>query len=591
MQGGLKHIKKWCYALLLASPWGLLAQVDFTASVKSTTVAEGERFTVEFDVNVRGENFKPPSFSGFQVLSGPNTSMSTYMDNTGTRFQMGYGYTLKARSQGSYTIGPAFIQYKGKTYKTKPLNIRVSEKKAPAPNSPEAKARKNVFFRPLVNRSKVYLGEPLFARYKLYFRNDISAPQLTGEPDFNGFYKEEIEQKRVDTKSEIIDGQRFTTGDIRQMVLIPQKAGTQKLGAVQMTVRTTVPNGRYDIFGRPMGRSMELDLEENFPTIEVKPLPLSGKPQNFSGAVGDYTFNAKLSQNSITTDESVTLTLELKGTGNIKLATLPEVEFPAAFEVFDPERKERASVGSYGMRGSKKVEYLLVPRYSGTYKIGPIRFSYFNPQTERYQTISSPQFEITVTGGQAPPPGLGKGGVSATEKESVKFIGKDILFIKTQSPRWQSTQGQFLGSTLFYALLAGIAALIVALLGYYKISAKNNQNVGLRRQQKAGKLARKHLGAAKKALKTQNADAFYQALTTALYGYFGNKLNMPPSQLSKENIAQNLSQAGLSQALIEQTTALLNNAEMARYTGAGGQNLKEDYKQTADLLNQIEKQL
>ena len=578
-------------SILLCTVVSLSAQIDFSASVNSTTVAVDERFTVEFSVNVRGQNFTPPNFNGFQVLGGPNTSMSTYMDNTGTRFKMSYGYTLIARSKGTYTIAPAFIKHDGKTYKTEPLTITVTDKKPVQENSPEGRARKNVYFKPLVSKRSVYQGEPIYARYKVFFRNEIGNPQLIKEPEFTGFYKEEVDQDRITTESEVINGERFNTASIRELVLIPQKSGNQKPGAVEMTIPTSVPTGRYDFFGRAIGRRVDLELKESFPVIKVKPLPLSGKPAIFSGAVGNFDFEARLSQSNITTDESVTLTLELKGTGNIKLATLPEVEFPAAFEVFDPEREESSRVGSFGMRGQKKVEYLLVPRYSGTYKIGPISFSFFNPKTGRYQTLTSQTFEITVTGGQAPPPGVADGSPTSSEKEAVKFIGKDILFIKTELPQWQSTNSTFLGSTLFYALFSGLLALALGLIAWYRWQNRAGQNPGALRQQKAAKMARKHLASAKKALKTQNADAFYQALASALWGYFGNKLGMPPSQLSKENIAENLRKLGVQEDTLQKALDTLNAAEMARYTSAGGQNPQEDYEATANLLTEIEKQV
>jgi hypothetical protein len=584
-------LQKIALFILTLAPFWAMAQVDFAARVNSRQVAAGEMFAVEYSVNVKGQNFKPPRFNGFEMLAGPSTSMSTYMDNTGMRFKMSYTYTLRARSKGSFTIGPAFINYEGKTYKTNALDIEVLEEKAPAPDSPEAQAKKNVFFKPLLSKSTVYQGEPIFGHYKLYFRNDIGNPQLTEEPNFTGFYKEDILQKRITTQKENYDNQSYTTADIRQMVLIPQKSGTLNLGEVVMEVPASLPTGRYDIFGRPIGRTVNLNLKESFPTLTVKPLPLAGQPQDFSGAVGNFQFEASLSQNEITTDESVTLRLDLKGTGNIKLASLPKVDFPNAFEVFDPERKESSSVGTYGMRGSKILEYLLVPRYSGTYKIGPIRFSYFNPTTQRYQTISSPVFEVTVTGGQAPPQGAEGAGIAQGEKEAVKFIGKDILFIKTNADNWRPLGNQFLGSVPFYVLLGAIGLLFLGLLAFYKIRSAQGKNQSLRRSQKASKMARKHLTEAKKALKTQNADSFYTAIAAALWGYLGDKLGIAPSQMSKELIEEKLNERGLEPVLVTETLNRLNQAEMARYTGTAAKNLKEDYQATAALLTQIEKQV
>lgn len=565
------------------------AQVNFTANASKSKVAVGQRFSVEFSVNERGSNFRAPDFSGFQVLSGPNTSISTYADNRGVRTSIAYGYILVPRSQGQLTIGPAFIQIDGETYRTEPLEITVTEKPEEPAGGNQGK-NEDAFVRAVLSKQKVYQGEPIYAAYKIYHRNNVGDIQEFKEPSFPGFYKEEIKQNKLDYEREKVNGRSFISTEIRKLVLIPQRAGTLKPGQVSITLPVKELTGRHDIFGRPLGRMVERELSDNFPAIEVLPLPESGKPSSFSGAVGQFDFKVNLSTTELTTDESLSLKIELSGSGNIKLASLPDIEFPQAFETFDPEKEEKISVGAYGMRGSKSVEYLMVPRYSGTYKIGPIEFSYFDPSSRSYKTVKSEVFEVKVTGGIAPPSGSTPA-MAGGEKESVNFIGKDVLFIKTKAENWKNRDAQFLNSQAFFAWLFGLVGLTLILIAYQQYSMRTGQDMSLVRQQKAGKQARKHLAKAKKELKQNKKEGFYQALATALWGYFSDKLNIPQSKMSKDAIAEELQSRAVDPALQEQVLNIMNRAEMARYTNLEGTSLQEDYDETARLLTEIEKQI
>lgn len=587
MNSRLNHII--CLLLLsLSSLWG---QINFQAKVNRSTVSPGERFTIEFSVNERGDDFRAPDFSGFKVVSGPNTSMSTYMDNSGVRMQVAYSYYLIAREAGEYTIGPAFIKVDGQTYRTESVKVTVSPLSQQEREARRKAREEYVSIRPLVSKTKVYQGEPFYARYRLYFRTEIGQPNLTEEPDFNAFYREEIQQEKINSVQEEYQGRTYTAADIRKMVLIPQRSGKLDPGNLELEVRAGIPTGRRDVFGRPYLNTKDLTLNERFPQIEVLPLPRKGRPSNFSGAVGQFSFKASLSKNELTTDESTVLRLELEGEGNIKLAEMPSLVFPDAFEVFDPERKESVRVGSFGMKGSKTVEYLLVPRYAGTYKIGPLAFSYFDTKTEAYRTVKIPAFEVQVEGGSVSVNQGEKPPVGGGEKAAVDFIGRDILFIKTSADEWRLKNQRFLGSSLFWTILILLCLGILGLLAQTFYRVKQGRNPGGLKQQKAGKVARKRLAQARKALKKQEDDTFYAALAAGLWGYFEDKLNLDRSALSVEQVRQLLKQRALDAELIDRITTLLERAEMARYTKVGGASASEDYRQTADTLTEIDKQL
>ncbi len=579
-------MKKLSLYIALLLSFSSLAQVSFTVSVARKKIEQGQRFAVEFKVNQKGESFRAPEFNGFRVLGGPNTSVSTYMDNSGTRFNLTYSYVLQANNIGNFTIGPAYIKVDSKTYRTENLEIQVIEKRAAAAKEES----KDLIFKGLVSKQSVYQGEPIFARYRLYFRTEIGQHSFSEEPSFKGFYRENIEQKRIETTEEYINGQRYIAADLQRMVLIPQQTGDLQAGNIGLNVPVRKSSGRRDIFGFPITRSQNIALNTQFPSIEVKPLPDKGKPSNFSGAVGDYDFKVSISNTEISTDESISLRIELKGTGNIKLADLPKPEFPQAFEVFDPEITERSSVGTYGMRGSKLIEYLLVPRYGGTYKIEPIEFSYFNPETKRYETIQSEAFEVNVSGGQVSPL-TGQAKMNNTEKEEVNFLSKEILFIKTKSGRWYKSDDSFWLSSRFWIFLALIALLNV---GLYFIWTKENAkraNPGALREQKAAKKATKRLKSAKKALDQNQPAEFYLALLEALWGYFADKLKMPAHEQSRESLQAELSKRGLSADTQTRLLKIIEQSEMARYTQATMTTAKNDYEEATVLLTKIEGEL
>lgn len=580
------------HLLLLLMLTGIVAsaQTEFTAKVNRNPVGKNERFTLSFVLNANGHTFKAPDLSDFRVLGGPNRSQSTRIVNYEMSVENSFSFVLQALEEGTYSIGPASIVSDGKTYRTDPITIKVTKEspRSSDPNDPYRQASENAFMRVLASKTTVYKGEPFVGSYKIYFQNRVGSPQLIEEPDFTNFYRENLQLDRIETQTENYRGENYTTGIIRQMVLIPQRSGSLSPGEVQMEIPTQIPTNRRDFFGRQLMRTVNQVASSNFPTIEVLPLPERGKPAGFDGAVGNFDMTVSLSRDELRADESVTLKIELEGRGNIKLVEAPEPEIPNAFEAFDPKFSESIHVGSSGMSGRKTYEYLLIPRYGGEYKIPAISFSYFNPATRSYKVIRSEPMTIKVTGGTRPPAGLN--GDEAAASEKVDFIGKDILFIKTDPGSLKAEGGSFLNSGTYYAVLALILLAFAGMLAYFLFS-RRSRDFRQERSAKAGKVARRRLAAARKELQANNRDSFYQALATALWGYFSDKLGIPQSNLSKEEIAGELESHGVEPELTGRVETMMNRAEIARYTSIGGNDPQQDYNETVEILTQIEAKL
>lgn len=593
-------MKKWIslFVFTLLAGGSLWAQDLFTAQTNTRQVQVGESFRVKFIMKKRGSDFQPPDFAGFKQLSGRNVSMSTTMDASGTHFTLTYSYILEGREPGEFTIGPAFATIEGETHRTEPINITVKPRQTSSSSGGQQDKPERLLLRPLVSDREVYVGEPLYAHYRLYFKDQIGQPQISEEPRFDGFYRRSIKQDRIRTQSERYQGQRYTAGDLRQMVLIPQRPGKLEPGTLELEVAVNEATGQRDWFGRPITRTRQRTLRKTFPPIQVKPLPQNKQPASFSGGVGQFSFEARLSRQELTTDESLTLTLEVKGKGNIALLELPQPEFPEAFEAFDPETDQKVQVGSYGMRGRKSAEYLLVPRYSGTYKLAPIRFSYFDPQAQRYQTISSPQFTIEIEGGQVPTAAPGSSAEAQAprttgEQQQVNYLNRTLRFIHTKTPEWQPLNRSLLRSPGYWLAYGGLWLGALILVGLYLVQRqyRHPDKQTERRRRLAARRSQKHLAQARKKLRAGAQEAFYAELAQALWGYFSQKFNIPLSQFTKDRLRAELLQAGLPEKDTEDTLQQLESAEMARYTGLAQLHPEQDYERSRRLLTQIERRL
>lgn len=568
-----------------------MAQVRFTASVNKNHVGKNEEFTLQFTVNAMGRNFQAPDLSDFYVLRGPSRSQSTQIINFERSEEMSISYVLRAKTTGMLSIGAGTIEVGGTEYRSQPLAIQVSEEspRKNDPNDPYAIAARSAFIKAITSKSTVYQGEPFVASQKLYYNTQIGQFTPLKEPDFTGFYKAPVAIKTIKEDVETYKGERYKAGIINQTVLIPQRSGKLELGEFEVRIPTGIPTNRRDFFGRTMLQTVNQTSIDKFPTITVKPLPEKGKPSNFDGAVGDYSLDVSLSREELTANESVTLTIKISGSGNIKLVDIEKPEIPSAFEAYDPKYSENITVNGSGMRGSKTYEYLLIPRYGGTYKIPEIKFSYFDPRKERYETLTAPEREITVTGG-TPMPG-NNGGVASSEKEDVNFIGKDILFIKTKNSGFRKKGESFITSTGFYAALGTIAATFVGMLGFFLFTSNRKVDMRQTKSLKASKMARKHLSQAKKEMDAGNSEAFYLELSSALWGYFSDKFSIPQSKLTKELIYETLMDKGIDKSTADHVNDIMNRAEMARFTAASNTTPNKDYEETALLITKIDSQV
>lgn len=589
--------KKIYILLLLIASLGYVAKAQtFTAKTSKSKVVVGEQFQITFTLNSSGNNFDPPDLTYFKVYSGPNQSTSTSYVNGAMTQSVSLSYIISAKKDGKYSIGAASVKVNGKSLRSNSLNIDVVKAAKKTKQQIAESAANNLFLKTVVNKTNVFQGEQITVIHKVYTRYQLRGFKNITFPNYNGFWSEDDEtNQQVQLNNETINGISYQVGELKRTYIFPQRSGKLKIGSMEVECVIRKKTGRQprDVFEQFFGGGYEdavVTVKTAPTTINVKALPTDNKPKSFSGAVGKYSFKAKLTKDQVMANDAVNLKLTISGKGNLKLLSPPKVDFPEDFETYDPKLKENIKVGANGVSGSKSFDYLLIPRHEGEYKIEKLDFSYFDPQKKKYITIAAPKFNLKVNKGTNEPASSNM--VSHRNKEEVKMLGRDIRYINTNSLQLKPKNKYFFGSPLFY--LATFTPFL-AFMGFFffrKKHIKNNKDTVSLKSKKAKKIAKKRLSVAEQHLKTNNKEQFYIEILNALYGYLGDKLNIATADISKEHIANLLKGKSVSEATIQQVVSTVDNCEYARYApSAISGNLNTTYSDTVELIMKIENEI
>jgi hypothetical protein len=609
MQNKMKYLLANILFILTVIP-GYSEDIEFSVSAPGV-VAVGEQFRLTYTLNSKGDEFNPPEFDNFYVIAGPSTSynQSTQIINGKVTRNVSYTYTyiLQSTREGKFTIPPATVVIKKKQYSTNSLQIEVIKRKTPQPQTrtPATQSQNNqglanivnedLFVRVLVDKSNVYQGAHLVATIKIYSRVNLSGFEKVDLPDFNGFYMQEIEIPPLKSlERENIDGQIYGTGVIKKYLLFPQHSGNIVIEPVeveclvQQTVRRTPQSFFDDFFSFNSVRNTKKIISSPEVTINIKPLP-AGAPSSFSGTVGSVKMIASLDKSSVKENDAVTLKITLKGTGNLKLAEAPVVDFPPDFETYDPKVTTNLKAGVSGTIGSKTFEYLVIPRHAGNYRIAPVKYSFFDPGSGKYKNLSSEEFLIKVSKGEE-----GEDGniISGFTKEDVRYLGKDIRFIKTGPIKVKEKGKTLFGSTLFFLVHSGLIVLFLLVFVLVRYFAKRNANVILLRNRRANKQAKKRLKSAGREMRSNNAKGFFEEVLKALRGYMSDKLSIPLSELSQENIRQSIENKTVDKKLFDKFVELVDTCEYAQYAPADESvSLEDIYRKAIKIISKLEQEI
>lgn len=560
----------------------LLTAQTFSASVDKNKIGLNEQFTLTYTLDDSGDRFVAPNLSNFSVLAGPSTSSSTSIINGRVSKETSYSYRLRSKKVGAFTIYPAKIRVKGKELKSNTLSIQVlkSSPKASSNTSPEAIAKRNVFVQLELSNSNPYVGEQVIASYKLYFSQEVRSPELLETPTFTGFWHEEFDLgKNYPISETYIKGEKFQVALLKKMVLIPQHSGALSIAPMELEVPVVTPTNQRDFFGRRTSRILNIICTTGKKMLEVKALPKQNMPVGYSGAVGSFEFTTKLDRDSIQTNESANLSLRVSGSGNLRMIELPKFDVPIDIEAYEPKYKENINLEKFGLSGFKREEYLLIPRNKGVYKIGSVRFSYFNPSKEKYITINSPSYTLKVKGASSAnsTPVV----LNSFTKEDVNFIGKDILYIKTSLRNVRTSKDHFFGSTAFYLFLFIPLILVLAVLVILVLSKKSIINL---KKFKEG-------SSAKQAIRVLNDPQLelHTAIETSLQVFMFKKWRLKRAQFNKTDLLEFFHKKQVPLNLINDFNKLIESSEMARYTSGDYLSNDQDLKAlTTELLEKLE---
>jgi len=601
-------MKKYIFLLLILSFANYLsiAQISFKASANKV-VEVGENFRLNFSVNARGSGFKPPSLSSFAVLAGPSTSTSSrfYQDSNGKTVQsmnLTYTYILQARKSGKYTIGKAEITIDGKKYNTQAINIEAIKGGSAnnttnnttnnnGSNSTQITNSNDLFVRINLNKSTVYQGEQIVATIKIYDR--IGLKNLTDYkfPKYTGFWTQDIETNgNITLQRENVNGKLYKTGVLKQTILFPQRSGILTITPFELEcVVQKISGKRRNFFGEYVNTYVDVEKKLKSTARRVKVLPLpDNKPASFKSAVGsNFRINANIDRKQLKSNESITLKVNIAGNGNIKLVDVPTIKFPSSFEVFDPKITDNISNTLAGSQGNKTFEYLLIPREQGEYTIPEISFSYFDVNSKSYKTIITRAIKINVDKGEGNYENVNNLSVS---KEDVESLGTDIRHIKLNKFTLKKTSYIFFGSVGYYSVYLISLLIFVILIFILRRNIKIHSNLALQRNRKANKISKKRLKLAASYMKENDKAKFYDETIKALWGYLSDKLNIPVSELSRENVKETLFNNNVEENIINDFIAVIDNCEFAKYAPATNNNgLDEDYKKASEIINTFER--
>ena len=577
-------------------------------------VIMGQYFNLVYSANTEVEDLRIAELSEFfEILYGPSTSMSSSTTIVNGKYQSetsyGFTYVLRPKKTGTFTIPAATASVNGNKIKSNSLSIRVlptdqqsgggqtqqkSSSAAAAPSqdggSSQSVTNDQVFIRAIPSKTQVSEQEGLLVTYKIYTRVDISGMQNPKFPEFKGFMAQEVEvPQNRQWDLENYNGANYQTTILKQTVLYPRETGSLSIekGSFDLVLRVKNRNTRVrSIFDDFFDTYSEVKKTVycNSVKINVTPLP-AGKPADFCGVTGSLSMTSSISSQKVKANEAVTIRIKISGNGNMKMIPTPELTFPADFDPYDPKVDNAFKNTTSGVSGTKSIEYLVIPRFPGTFDIPATSISYFDLATHKYKTLTTQPYTIEVAKGDGSITNIsGK----FANQEQLRLLGSDIRYLKTNIQLQKQPQ-------LFFATLPFWLAYLIPLIFFgimlllNRKKLKDNADIARVRNRKANQVAVKRLKQASAFLKEGKKDLFYDEVLKALWGYTSDKLSIPLSKLDKETIETQLTESKVGEDIRKEFMDILQTCEYARFApGDAVAAMDKLYEQTMDVINKME---
>lgn len=588
---------------LMMITWAVSAQT-LTANAPSQ-VQNGENFRLTYTVNTsNASDFRIGEIpEALEIITGPYTSEQSNFQmvngHTSSSSSITYTYILCANKNGSFTIPAARVHANGKTITSNPLKVTVSGKAAGTGNAPKMHddyddrpqmraagtpiSGSDLFIKVSANKQRVHEQEPILLTYKVYTLVDLT--QLEGKmPDLTGFHSQEVkmpQQKSFHIES--VNGRNYRCVTWSQYVMYPQMTGDLEIPSITFNGTVIQQNRNVDPFEAFLnGGSGYVEVKRSIkaPGLKIHVDPLPKRPDNFSGGVGKFNISGQLNKTEVKANDPITVRVVVGGVGNLKLIKQPVVNFPKDFDKYDPKVTDKTKLTANGVEGNMIYDFLAVPRNQGKYTIPPVEFTYYDVAANAYKTIKTQAFELEVEKGD----GNGGTAVDFTDEKN-----QDIHAIKTGKVVRKDAASLFFGSASYWIVLALLLAAFIALMIIFRRRAIENADIVKMRGKKANKVANKRLRAAHKLMVAGKQGEFYDEVLRALWGYMGDKLNIPVSELSHDNIADKLAEHHVDEQTVNTFIEALDECEFERYApGDAAGNMNKTYESAATAIEKIE---
>jgi hypothetical protein len=569
-------------------------EIRFDASVDRTRLGIDDPLVLT--LRVSGEGVRAlvsptlPELPDFDVTR-TSSSTSTQITMIGSQVKqeetIDYVHYLRPKRVGTLTIGPAMVQGGGMTYTTRPIQVEVVEGSLaksggspPSRTSPRgrepADIEGNVFLRVYPSKTKAYVGEQVTLEYWFYTRLDISGLDFVEVPSYAGFWSESLYDARsLDFERKTVDGIAYNAALLKRMALFPVRSGELRVDAMKLKAKVTTSRGFFDFFGR----TQEMPLSSGSITFHIDPLPTEGVPEDFAGAVGTFEISAGLDRDTSESGEPIELTVEVSGTGNIRVIERPSIPELADLRTLDPEVTDHVRHAGNTIKGSKTFKFPLIPAADGKHRIPSIGLTFFDPRTGDYVTRETTPLEFVARGAGPAAAVRGPG-------QGLRVLGGDIRHIKADA-RSLSNKGTGVPLPLLMLYPLGFLILLLA-VGYRRHQTRMIGDQAYARRLRSGRAAKGRLSHAQRLLSERKTGEFYSALARVILGYAGDRFNIEASALTRDELGAALAERDVPDEVVQQLKDLLRDCDEGSYApGSREENASDDLRRARDLMNRL----
>lgn len=588
--------------LMLALTFKISAQAEFSL-VPPRTVIEGRNFALTYRLKNANESATPraPEIEGCRLLYGPATStMQSYQNINGhasSSVTVEYTFTYKAEKAGTYTIPPVSVSVSGKTMTSKSGTLKVlppdsnsgsgsddvTIDNASSQSTTREVSDKDVFIRIILNKSQAYKEEAIECTMKLYTKySSITNISALTPPVFDGFLIEDDDNVAQVNDTEHYNGQNYLTAVLKKYIIFPQKSGKLTINSGEYDI-TVVQYERVNMGFFATSRPVEkvVRVKPGNLTVNISPLP-EPIPAGFSGAVGRYQLSSAISSTSLRTNEAATLTIKITGSGDIKYIQEPQIDFPSEFEQYTPRTDINTRITGNTVSGTNSIEYTFVPQTTGEFTIPAKEFIYFDPAAKQYVTLSTDAYTVKVAKGAGT-------AVASADQQDIAAKVTDILHIKPSIGNLSTDMTPVAFKWYYWAMYLLLVILLSGAVIIYKERIKMSADVTGRKMARASKVARQRLKEAGSYLSRHENEKVYEALLRAVWGFLSDKLAIPASQLSRQNISEKLTAINTPQSIIDRVIEVIDNCEMARFTpGMTDASAEQAYNEVSEIMKEME---